>query len=64
MSTRLSCYDLILFPGTLYMMSDLSDYSAKVTCKAPIVAWQYAFYSLILIMRLNLLTYCLSTKLA
>jgi len=64
MSTRLSCYDFILFPGTLYLMSDLSDYSREVTCKAPVVAWQYAFYSLMLIMRINLLLYCLSTNLA
>ena len=62
-SSRLSCFDVLLFSGLGYLMISLNSNSPKITCSTPIVAWQLIFYLNILSLRVGLYIYCISTKL-
>lgn len=63
-STRLSCFDLLLAGGLAYLFVKLNTKSEFITCDVPIVGWQFTFYCTIIALRVALLIYCVSLKLA
>ena len=55
---------MLLAGGLTYLLVQLNSNSKQITCEVPIVGWQLAFYFTILALRVALLVYCVSLKLA
>ena len=63
-TTRLSCFDFILFGGVAYMYSELADKWENITCEYKIKEWMMWFYFLLPTLRIVLYVYCISKRLA